>query len=190
MAHGLWDSPRVFDPLCSRLAEQRHPLLIPHLPHGLGQISLQCLAEQLMVEIETAFGTDQAIDLLGFSMGGLIGRIWIQQMGGYRNTRRFISVGSPHHGSLVAQPWPRRFLTGVAEMKLGSQLLQQLNTDLTPLTEVECCSFYSPADLMVVPGWRAVLPLGRRVRLPVWTHRQLIRSPVALKPLTSELLRP
>ncbi|MGC5196485.1 esterase/lipase family protein [Aphanothece microscopica] len=189
MVHGLWDTPRLFEPLRRRLADRRQPLLIPHLPHGLGQVPVATLAEQLAVRIEASFGRDQPIDLFGFSMGGLIGRVWIQRMGGHRRTRRFIGVGSPQQGSLVAQPWPRWMLAGIADMKLGSRLLQELNSDPTPLQDVDCCSFYSPADLMVVPGWRAVLPLGRRECLPVWTHRQLICSPIALERLSAELLK-
>jgi triacylglycerol lipase len=55
---------------------------------------------------------------------------------------------------------------------------------------VECCSFYCAADLMVLPGWRAVLPLGPRQPLPVRTHQQLLQHPAALEPLVAELLRP
>ena len=43
---------------------------------------------------------------------------------------------------------------------------------------------------MVLPGWRAVLPVGPKRRLPVLTHPQLIRDPLALGPLVQELLRP
>jgi triacylglycerol lipase len=55
---------------------------------------------------------------------------------------------------------------------------------------VECLSFYCPTDTMVVPGWQAVLPLGERRRLPVWTHQQMIRHPRAVDLLARELLRP
>ena len=123
-------------------------------------------------------------------MGGVIGRTWIQLQGGQRRTRRFISVGSPQQGTLTAQPWPRWLLASIADLKWGSPLLRQLNTNLAGLDGVECCSFYCPADLMVWPGWRAVLPVGAQHPLPVSTHKQLIRHPAALEPLVAELLRP
>ena len=46
------------------------------------------------------------------------------------------------------------------------ELLRQLDTDLEPLRRIECCSFYCPVDLTVVPGWTAVLPVGPRHALP------------------------
>jgi triacylglycerol lipase len=189
LVHGLWDTPRIFEPLKRHLAGRR-PLLTPHLPHGLGQVPLAILAQRLDQQVAATIAADRPIDLLGFSMGGVVARIWIQCLGGHRRTRRFISVGSPQQGSLNALPWPARLLPGIADMRCGSGLLRQLNQDLGGLEQVECCSFYTPLDLMVTPGWRAVLPCGRRESLPVWTHEQLIRSPIALERLSRELLRP
>ena len=120
----------------------------------------------------------------------MIARTWVQLLGGHRRTRRLTSVGSPQQGTLTAHPWPGRLLAGIADLRYGSQLLQQLNGNLSNLAGIECCSFYSAIDLAVLPGWRAVLPVGRRQMLPVWAHPQLLRSARALQPLTEELLRP
>jgi triacylglycerol lipase len=190
LVHGLWDTPRLFRRLEQNLGERRAPLLIPHLPHGLGTTPIRALADQLGRDIEAAFGPDTPIDLLGFSMGGLIGRTWIQLAGGHRRTRRFISVGSPQQGTLTAQPWPRWLLAGVADMKLGSRLLRQLNDNVDALRSVDCASFFCTDDLMVWPGWRAVLPVGPRQSVPVLTHQQLMSDPAALDALVAELLRP
>ena len=190
LVHGLWDTPRLFEPLRAALAERRTPLLVPHLPHGLGWVPLPQLAERLGAEIERALGPAQPLDLLGFSMGGVIGRTWIQLLGGAQRTRRFISVASPQNGTLAALPWPRRLLAGVADMKPGSPLLQRLNADLEPLRRVSCCSFYCPFDLTVVPGWRAVLPLGPRHALPGRRHERLLAEPGSLALIVRELLRP
>lgn len=190
LVHGLWDTPRLFDPLRRELAGRRQPLLVPHLPHGLGWIPLPQLAERLGAEIERAFGPSEPLDLLGFSMGGVIGRVWIQLLGGAVRTRRFISVASPQRGTLAALPWPRRLLAGVADMKPGSPLLRRLDADLESLQRVDCCSFYCPADLTVVPGWKAVLPLGPRHALPGRRHDRLMADPASLALIVRELLRP
>ena len=190
LVHGLWDSPRLFDRLEAALAGRRRPLLLPHLPHGLGVLPIEQLATRLGERIEQAFGPHEPVDLLGFSMGGVIARTWIQLQGGHRRARRLISVGSPQQGSWVAQPWPGLLLASIADMKPGSPLLHRLNADLSTLVPVECLSYYCPTDQMVVPGWRAVLPLGEQRRLPVWTHAQLIRHPRAVAALARELLRP
>jgi triacylglycerol lipase len=190
LIHGLWDTPRVFHSLLRELDHRRDPLLLPHLPHGLGSRPLLELAQRLDEAIQARFGPERPIDLLGFSMGGVIARSWIQLLGGARRTRRFISVGSPHQGTLAAVPWPRLLLAGVADMKPGSSLLERLNADLDPLRRIECCSFYTPTDLTVFPGWLGVLPVGRCQLLPVLRHDRLLKAPQSLKPLLSELLRP
>ena len=189
LVRGLWDTPRLFRSLQAELGERRQPQLVPHLPHGLGWTPLRQLAEQLGSEIDAAYGREQPVDLLGFSMGGVIARVWIQLLGGWTRTRRFISVASPHGGSLMALPWPRQLLAGVADMKPGSPLLRQLDTDLEPLRRIECCSFYCPVDLTVVPGWTAVLPVGPRHALPGLRHDRLLADPACLEPVVRELLR-
>ena len=190
LVHGLLDTPAVFNGLKRELGQRRQPLLIPRLPLRLGRTPVAELADLLGGHIEAAFGRDDPIDLLGFSMGGVIARCWIQLLGGHRRTRRFISVGSPQLGTLTAQPWPARLFRGIADLKRGSGLLAQLNGDLAALQQVDCHSFYSVIDLAVLPGWLAVLPVGARTMLPVLTHPQLLRDRAAIRPLARELLRP
>jgi triacylglycerol lipase len=190
LVHGLWDTPRLFRRLEDQLRGRRQPLLVPHLPHGLGQRPLLDLAAQLGRLVVQRFGSDQPVDVLGFSMGGVVGRSWIQLAGGQGRVRRLISVGSPQRGSLLAIPWPGRWLASVADMRPGSPLLRQLNGDLSALADVDCCSFWCLADTLVIPSWTGVLPVGRCQHLPVWHHKQLISSPVALGPIVTELLRP
>ena len=173
LVHGLWDTPRLFHRLIQGLDQPDRPLLAPHLPHGLGWIPLRQLASRLDQHIQQRFGADTRVDLLGFSMGGVIGRIWLQELGGVQRTRRFLSVGSPQQGTLAAQMIPRPLLAGAADMKVGSRLLRELNRQPDALAGVECSSFFCRWDLMVCPGWRAVLPLakGRTALQPGQTIR-------------------
>jgi len=190
LVHGLLDTPAVFERLQRELAGRRQPLLIPPLPMRLGRLRVEEGAALLGRHIEAAFGADQPIDLLGFSMGGVMARCWIQLLGGHRRTRRFLSVGSPQQGTLTAMPWPGRLFRGIADLKWGSSLLDRLNGDLDRLRRVDCHSFYSGIDLVVLPGWRAVLPVGPSTMLPVLSHPQLLRDRAAIEPLARELLRP
>ena len=187
LVHGLWDSPRLFNRLVRRLDADQWPVLVPHLPHRLGAVPLVTLAEQLDDHIRQRFGDDASIDLLGFSMGGIIGRVWLQQLGGARRTHRFISVGSPQQGTLTAQWIPRWLFAGLADMKRGSALLRSLNADLSPLADLDCVSFYCRWDLMVVPGWQARLPVGTARAIPVLTHQQLMAHPRSLDVLLQTL---
>ena len=190
LLHGLWDTPRLFGRLETALLD-RHPQLeiyAPHLPHRLGAVPIRELAAQLAALLDARFGPDMPLDLFGFSMGGVVARTWLQEQGGHRRTRRFICLGSPQQGTLAAQLVPRPLLAGIADMKIGSRLLRQLRRDGDLLQGLECHSFYTPTDLTVMPGWRAVLPVGSRRALPVLTHRQLITHPRAIRRLVDLIL--
>ena len=190
LMHGLWDTPRLFRRLIQALDQPERPLLAPHLPHGLGHVPLRALAGRLDRQIRERFGDDTPIDLLGFSMGGVISRIWLQELAGAQRTRRFFSVGSPQNGTLAAMAVPRPLLAGAADMKIGSDLLRDLNRDAQALAAVSCRSYTCRWDLMVCPGWWAVLPQGSRCELPVWTHQQMISHPDALRILRRDLRLP
>jgi len=188
--HGLLDTPEVFQKLQQEIGDRRADLLIPQLSLRLGRTPIEEAAAELAHHIEAAYPGQSPLDLLGFSMGGVIGRTWIQRLGGHRRTRRFISLGSPHQGTLTAQPWPGQIFKGLADLKWGSALLRDLNGHHEALESVDCHSFYSALDLAVLPGWSAVLPIGSRTELPVATHPQLLRDGAAIRPLAEELLRP
>jgi triacylglycerol lipase len=125
-------------------------------------------------------------------MGGVISRCWIQLLGGNKRVRRFTSVASPQQGTWIAQPWPGRLLASVGDMKVGSGLLTRLNAEPQALDGIECCSLYCLADVMVVPGWKAVLPVGRReVLRPLnLQHHELMAHPASVAQVAEELLRP
>jgi triacylglycerol lipase len=192
LVHGLWDTPEVFNSLETALRAQAPQLEIyaPHLPHRLGAISIRALAGQLQALVEARFGHEQTLDLFGFSMGGVVGRTWLQEHGGHRRTRRFICLGSPQQGTLAAQLVPGALMAGIADMKIGSALLRQLQRGANLLQNLECHSLYTATDLTVFPGWRAVLPLGSRQALPVLTHRQLILDPRAIQKVVELLVAP
>ena len=78
-------------------------------------------------------------------------------------------------------------LAGAADMKPGSDLLRDLNADISALEGVACLSYFCRWDLMVCPGWKAVLPVGPAEELPVWTHQQLIAHPRAVTRLAAVL---
>ncbi len=192
LVHGLWDTPRLFDRLIAALDGAIADVLVPHLPHGLGHVPIETMARWLDHEINNTFGAESQVDILGFSMGGLISRSWIQNHGGHNRTRRFVCVGSPQRGTLTAQLIPRWWLPSIADMKLGSSFLRKLRDDWEQqpelLNQIDCHSFYCKLDLMVVPAWRGVLPLGPHQALPVWSHPQLVLGQRAINELVETLL--
>ena len=187
LVHGLWNNPKLFENLTKKIKEDDYQLYIPHLPHKYGKTSLRRLARDLDSKIEELVGPKIEIDIVGFSMGGLISRLWLQNYNGFLRTKRFFSIGTPHLGTYTAQMIPSSFMPGIAEMKRGSSLLSQLNDDMTSLEKIECISFFTKWDLMSFPGWQAKLSIGDSYHLPVLTHKELITNSISLDILAKKI---
>jgi len=176
LIHGLWNNPKLFEKLIKKINENDFKLYRPHLPHKYGKTSLRHLAQDLDSKIEELVGPEIEIDIVGFSMGGLISRCWLQNYDGFLRTKRFFSIGTPHFGTYTAQMVPSSLMPGIAEMKRGSSFLAQLNNDQSSLEKIECTSFFTKWDLMSFPGWQAKLSIGESYHLPVLTHKELITN--------------
>ena len=80
--HGLLDTPEVFQKLRHEIGDRRLDLLIPHLSLRLGRTPIEEAAAELAAHIDAAYPGQAPLDLLGFSIGGVIARTWIQRLGG------------------------------------------------------------------------------------------------------------
>jgi len=86
LIHGLWNNPKLFDKLIKKIKKDNYELYRPHLPHKFGKTSLRRLAQDLDSKIEELVGPKIEIDIVGFSMGGLISRFWLQNHDGFLRT--------------------------------------------------------------------------------------------------------
>ena len=188
LIHGLWNTSRIFSFISSKLDEKEVEYFAPTLNHAFGMTSiveLTNLIDQLIVE---KYGLEQEIDILGFSMGGIIGRYWINKFNGHKRTKRFITIGSPHNGTLTSQLVPKYPFRGISEMKINSSLLRDLANYDYFLNDIDCISFFTYWDLMVFPGWRANLNVGEKISLNIFKHRNLVRNPEAVERIIERLM--
>ncbi len=188
LIHGLWNTSRIFSFISSKLDEKEVEYFAPTLNHAFGMTSIVELAnlmDQLIVE---KYGLEQEIDILGFSMGGIIGRYWINKLNGHKRTKRFMTIGSPHNGTLTSQLVPKYPFRGISEMKINSSLLRDLANYDYFLNDIDCISFFTYWDLMVFPGWRANLNVGEKISLNIFKHRNLVRNPVAVERIIERIM--
>ena len=188
LVHGLWNTPYLFDTICNILSNNNISVYCPSLPHKCGRISLPDLAVDLEIYIKSTFDSSTNIDVLGFSMGGLILRYWLQKLGGSLQTNRFFSIGTPHFGTFTADLVPFSWLEGIADMKTNSSFLRYLNEDVSLLKNVQCYSYGCSSDLMVIPYSNSFLPFGAARKIPVLTHRSLITSRKSISILLEDIL--
>ncbi len=189
LIHGLWNTSDIFSSITSKLDEIGIEYLAPSLKHNYGMTSIVELTNVLNDLILEKYGLEKDLDILGFSMGGIIGRYWIEKFDGYKRTRQFITVGSPHKGTLASQLVPKYPFRGISEMKINSFLLRDLSKYDYLLKDINCISFFTYWDLMVFPGWRANLNSGEKISLKIYKHKNLVRNPEAVERIIERLLR-
>jgi triacylglycerol lipase len=177
LVHGLWDSPVRLQPLSRGLVERGiSPVAAVHLRPADGRATIAALADQVGVHAEALAGEHghERIDIVGFSMGALASRYYLQRGGGRARTRRFISISGPHSGTMTAYGLP---FAGVRQMRPRSALLADLAADEDPWGEVEVHCIYTPYDMMIVPSESSILTGARSVhRVPVPVHRWMLKD--------------
>ena len=178
----------IFSSITSKLDEKNIEYFAPTLEHACGITSIVELTNLLDKLIIDKYGREKEIDILGFSMGGIIARYWIKKFNGYKRTRRFITIGSPHQGTLASQLFPKYPFRGISEMKINSSLLKELSNLNYLLRDIHCISFFTYWDLMVFPGWRAYLFSGERQSLKIFKHKNLVRNPLAVDKIIEKII--
>jgi triacylglycerol lipase len=96
-----------------------------------------------------------SVDVVGYSAGGVVARLWLRDDGGAGIARRVITLGSPHHGTELAgvagTVLPSQCPTACRQLEPGSDLLTELNAgDETP-SGPTYVSIWSDLDDVVIP---------------------------------------
>lgn len=171
LVHGIWDTGKVFRKMSSYLKEQGRDVYDLDLMPNNGDAALEELAEQVANYVSSKFSSDRPLDLVGFSMGGIVSRYYIQRLGGIKRVQRFITISSPHHGTGVAYLSQRR---GAKQMRPGSAFLQDLNQDISILEQIDYTSIWTPLDMMIIPANSSKMPVGKEIKIPVLLHARML----------------
>ena len=155
------------DQLAVRLRAAGRQVSIVSLPgNGTGDLDVQ--ADVLDTAARQALaGGAQSVDVVGYSAGGVVARIWARDHGGAARARRIVTLGSPHHGTDLAAVAgllaPGSCPLACQQLEPGSDLITGLNRgDETPAGP-EWVSIWTSQDLVVSPPDSARLAGARNV---------------------------
>lgn len=126
LIHGITDTTLVFRQMTEYLIAQGWSVHSFNLTPNNGAMPLEKLAVQVADYVTKTFDPKQPLDLIGFSMGGIVSRYYIQRLGGIERVQRFVSISAPNNGTLTGYLSGR---PGCAQMRPGSPLLRDLNQD-------------------------------------------------------------
>ncbi|HEY9641119.1 MAG TPA: alpha/beta fold hydrolase [Coleofasciculaceae cyanobacterium] len=187
LIHGIDDTAAIFwrlAPALESLGWSVHQIdLIPNN----GDVGLDQLAEQVADYVEKTFAPDQPIDLVGFSMGGIIGRYYVQRLGGIQQVQRFITISSPHNGTWTALLRPN---LGASQMRINSEFLEALNRDAKQLEQLNFTSIWTPFDSMIVPANSSEMSVGRNCPIWVGGHAWMVTDAKSILTIAQALAEP
>lgn len=178
LVHGYKDNSQKMQMMAAYLRKQGFVVFTPTLAPSWGQVGLDELARQLSTYIDANIRPGEKFSLVGFSMGGLVCRYYLQRMDGMRRVDRFITLGTPNHGTVWAL---LAFNTGCRQMRPGSDFLNDLNSDIGMLDKIEYTSIWTPLDLMIIPSSSSQTQIGRNIQIWVPIHPLLVWSPQCIK---------
>lgn len=125
---------------------------------GDGTGDLREQARVLDTAAHAALGRSGAtsVDIVGYSAGGVVARLWVRDFGGGDLARRVVTLGSPHHGTdlagLAGDLTPDTCPVACRQLVRDSDLLRALNAgDETPVGPL-WVSIWTTDDQTVVPA--------------------------------------
>ncbi len=187
LIHGIDDTGAVFKVMSAYLKQQGWSVHSLDLIPCNGDAGIEVLAQQIQKYVNRTFSSDQAIDIVGFSMGGIVSRYYVQRLGGINRVQRFITISSPHQGSWAAY---FRYNLGAVQMRPHSRFLQDLNRDVQMLDQINFTSIWTPADVMIIPAESSRLPVGKEYIIPVLLHSWMLTSLRIVKLVAQVLTEP
>jgi triacylglycerol lipase len=150
-----------------------------------GAVEIQVLAEQLSAMIQEQLG-NRPIYLFGFSMGGLIGRYYVQKLGGAAHVEKLVTLATPNQGTWMGRVYFNR--PACRQMLPNSDFLAGLNRDLSALAQVDYTSIWTRLDLTIVPAHSSWLPVGTMLPIISPVHGWLLRDPLVVRVVVEQFV--
>jgi triacylglycerol lipase len=170
LVHGIFSSGDDMERFARHLRSQAREVFQPTLTPNGGHAPIGELAAQLADFVAQKIGA-RRFDLIGFSMGGLIARHYLQRLGGIEKIGRFITMATPHRGTHMARLGN---LPGWVQMRPGSEFLRDLARDADMLRAIPFTSLYTPLDAIIVPARSSEMPQARNARIWAAMHPSFI----------------
>jgi len=186
MVHGFADTGLLFRRLIRRLGSNGHVCHAPTLHPRDAGLGVPDLSSKLAAFIEGSLAPGAPVALVGFSMGALVARHYLQSLGGASRARAFFSIAGPHRGTPAAWLYPG---IGTAQMRPGSPFLRILDSNTEALGTLPVFTYRTPFDLMVRPA--ASTRVGSAPELRVWCplHSLMPGFPAVMEHIAAELAK-
>lgn len=185
LVHGIFETGNNFRMMRKRLQDKGFSCLIPRLRPCDGRGGLEKLAAGLQADIDRHFGPNEPLAIVGFSMGGIVSRHYLQKLGGASRCKGLITISSPHQGTHAAWFYPS---AGAAQMRPGSAFLAELAATESNLGTMPVASFRTPMDLVILPASNSFWQRAENLEFPVLLHPLMLNDRQVLDDIERRLL--
>ena len=171
LVHGIFDTGSIFKKLSAFLQSHGWETCVVDLSpcYGLAPIPMYAL------QLQAAIRRLKPQHLVGFSMGGIVCRYYLQKMEGHKNIRSLVTIGAPHQGSWASWLYP---VPAAWQMRPGSPLLRELKSSIDIFRKVQHTFIWTPYDFMVYPADNSrCTEYGNEIRVPAESHGCLLVHP-------------
>ncbi|NJM98684.1 MAG: alpha/beta fold hydrolase [Phormidesmis sp. RL_2_1] len=182
--YGLWNTAGIFSTLQTYLQQEGWSVHALSMTPNNGDAPLETLAEQLDCFVCDRLGAQEPFDVVGFSMGGLVSRYYVQRLDRLNRVQKLVTVSTPHQGTLLSLFSHR---LGIRQMQPRSTFLRALNQDCHRLEQLKFVSLWTPFDVLILPPWSCDPGIGQVRRLSIPTHNQMIRDTQGLAAIAQAL---
>lgn len=171
LVHGFLNRGGIMRGLAAHLEACGHACFVPSMKPNDAREGIGPLADGLRRYIEDSLPADSRFAIIGFSMGALVSRYYLQELGGIKRAEALLSIAGPHSGTLTANLFPG---IGTKQMRPGSGFLAHLDQTAANLGNLPVTCYWSPMDLMIIPQSSARWPRGERVKVWAPVHSLLL----------------
>jgi triacylglycerol lipase len=123
------------------------------------------------------------ISLVCHSMGGVVARVYLQELGGARRVDRCITLGTPHRGTYSAYWAPSRV---GRELRPDSPIMRRLEASRAGAARVKLTSIVAGSDNIIVPRVFAA-DEEDVVHVPHLGHVGMLFSPTVFRAVAERL---
>ncbi len=148
LVHGIFDTRITMRPLRKALVEGGYEVLVPSLKPIDGRNGLEPLARQLRDVIDGEWKKGSRFSVVAFSMGGLVSRHYLQNLGGAERCEGLYTIATPHNGTYTAYLYPGR---ATKQMRPDSDFLNALRKTEAVFEKIPITSYRSPLDVVMLP---------------------------------------
>jgi len=176
LVHGIMDTCSKFKVMQAAFEDQGHRCIVPSLKPRSGAKGLEHLAKQLEHIIDAATQGENNIRLVGFSMGGLVCRYYLQELGGNQHVSQFFSIAAPHNGTLWAYCLPKFIWPnlGICQMRPNSDFIRSLEAKQGLLDGIACYSYWTAFDLIIWPASSSVWDRAENIQINAPCHPLMV----------------